>query len=124
MMHDIVVKLLMLVSTHVCKRIAHALTPLFRALQNMLFPFEIGCVVSMHEHLYSIVQQRGVGFKREYKLVDIKGVNPILLPQLPINPNLIKGRAIVWYRGGNLRKVSHPKLNIELNLTQRIYGLG
>lgn len=124
MMHDIVVKLLMSLSTHVCKRITHGLTPYFRALQNILFPFEIGCVVSLHEHPYSIVQQRGVGFKREYKLVDIKGINPILLPLLSINPTLIKGRAILWCRGNNLRKVSHPKLNIKLNLTQRIYGLG
>jgi hypothetical protein len=124
MVHDIVVKLLMSLGTHVGKRIARRLKPYFRALRNVWFPFEIGCIVSFHEHLYSVVQQRGAGFKREYKLVDTKGINQFLLPLIPLNPNLIKGRASVWCRSDSLRKISHPKLCIKMNLTQKVYGLG
>jgi hypothetical protein len=124
MVHEIVVKLAMSLGTAACRRLARTTTPYFRALRNVLYPFENGCLVSLHEHQYRIREQRGVGFKREYKLVDIKGMNPFTLPLLVGNPDFAKDRPTIWYRGTNLKKIGHPKLSIRLNLTQRMYGLG
>jgi hypothetical protein len=92
-------------------------------------PFSIGDIVSMRNGAtFQVLNRRGTTFRYEYKLVNIEGVNPWLLPSLPHNLDLTKKLPMFWYRGTRgscyLKKDGHPKLKLTMSASsQSILGL-
>jgi hypothetical protein len=122
-MHDIMVEIAKELGKCACKRAAELFAPYGRVLWRALFPLELGTLVALGERHFSIIETRGTRLNRGYKLASIKGVHPFLWPFLHMNHTLVKDGTVMWYSGGNLKKLSRPTLKIKLSLTQRVIGL-
>jgi hypothetical protein len=121
-MHDMMTEVAKELGKYACKRVAELYAPYGRVLWRAFFPLELGTLVALGEQHFSIIETRGTGINRKYKLASIKGVHPFLWPSLHMNPTLAKSNP-VWYSGGKLKKLSRPTLKIQLSLTQRVLGL-
>jgi hypothetical protein len=92
--------------------------PNFSALWARMHPFSVDDIVSLRNGgNFSVRERRGTAFRYEYRLVDISGINPWLLPALSSNPRLIRDAAMFWYRVSKgccyLKKIGHPKLELK-----------
>lgn len=93
------------------------LLPTLREFWAGMRPFAVGDTVSWNKSNYLIVERSGSVFRYRYKLVDVVGMSPWLLPTLPCNPQLAIGATIFWYAGSKgrcyLKKTGHPRLELK-----------
>jgi hypothetical protein len=100
----------------VLKWLGGTMVPQFRAWWLCVSPLQIGDTVSWQHKNFSILERRRKGLAYEYKIANLNGINPWLLPLLSRNPQLTKNAPVFWYRGYGLRKTGHPEFKIKLAL--------
>jgi hypothetical protein len=81
-------------------------------------PLSIGDTVAWNKGNYLVLDRRGSTFRYKYKLVNLEGINPWVLPSVPTNPQLLEKAGVFWYRGSKgrcyLRKTGHPRFELKL----------
>jgi len=117
-LHPLLLRALNFVLTGSLAWLAKKILPDIRALWAGMRPLSPGdTVISRDSRNYEVLERKGKMFGYVYKLVDIKGINPFLLPALPHNPDLTRNAPVFWYRGRNgrcyLRKTGHPELSLS-----------
>jgi hypothetical protein len=98
---------------------------LFLALREYwagMRPFAVRDTVSWNKGNYLIMERSGRLFSYRYRLLDVSGGNPWLLPGISSNPELPDGTPF-WYAGKNgrccLKKTGHPRLEFRISSSSR-----
>lgn len=101
-----------------------AILPRLRALWAGVYPLLPGDTASRRNgENFMVLERRGTAFRYEYKLVNVRKINPWLLPALCYNPQFTDEAAVFWYKGSKgscyLKKTGHPKLELRMPVLSR-----